>query len=110
MLAIGPCILADSPVTGSFLSSLGTDSASWICHAWLSRTVGDDVLPFDGSHFRLCETPGEQGECWANIIVVTIADEVLVTKLAESHSEVIIMHINVEEVEDKWNLEGDQQN
>ena len=67
-------------------------------------------LTFDGSHFRLCETPGEQGECWANIIVVTKADEVLVKKLAESHSEVIIMHINVEEVEDEMEpIEGDQQ-
>ena len=36
-----------------------------------------------------------------NMIVVTKADEVLVTKLAESNSEVIIMHINVEEVEDE---------
>ena len=35
------------------------------------------------------------------MIVVTKAGEVLVTKLAESHSEVIIMHINVEEVEDE---------
>ena len=35
------------------------------------------------------------------MIVVTTADGVLVTKLTESHSEVIIMHINVEEVEDE---------
>ena len=35
------------------------------------------------------------------MIMVTKADEVLVTKLAESYSEVIIMRINVEEVEDK---------
>ena len=35
------------------------------------------------------------------MIVVTKADEVLATKLAESHSEVIIMHINVEEAEDE---------
>ena len=35
------------------------------------------------------------------MIVVTKADKVLVTKLAEPHSEVIIMHINVEEVEDE---------
>jgi len=43
VLAIGPCILADSPVTGSFLISLGTDSASWICHAWLLYTTSIPV-------------------------------------------------------------------
>jgi len=48
-------------------------------------------LPFDGSHFRLCETPGEQGECWANTILGTTD---FVTNLEDSKSGLVTRTIS----------------